>query len=147
MYLKIYITFFVFLLFSFSGKAQDCTLDIGGKHTDTLIKIFQMNAEQISKMETLSAELEIEIKIVEDEIQKLFDNQPQSTPEELTALAEKYKVLQEKIVSASKAADKMLLSNFNERQYNRYLDLCSEAIRRPIRVVPVSLKDTIVDPE
>lgn len=147
MYSKIVVSFFVLLLFSFFGNAQDCTLDVGGKNTDILIKVFQMNAEQISKMEALGAELEIETKVVEDEIQKLFDNHPQSTPEELTTLSNKYKVFQEKIVMASKATDKMLLSSFNEKQYDRYLELCYEAIRKPIKVAPVSLKDTIVDPE
>ena len=147
MYSKIAVPFFILLLFSFFGNAQDCTLDVGGKNTDILVKVFQMNAEQIGEMETLGAELEIEIKVIEDEIQKLFDNHPQSTTEELTTLSVKYKVLQEKIVMASKATDKMLLSSFNEKQYDRYLELCYEAVRKPIKVLPVSIKDTIVNPE
>jgi len=138
MYLKITVSFFIMLLFSLWGNAQDCTLDIGGKNTDILIRVFQMNQEQITKMETLRAELEIETKVIEDEIQKLFDNHPQSSPAELTTLSQKYKVFQEKIVMASKASDKALLSIFNEKQYDRYLELCYEAIRRPLKVVPVS---------
>lgn len=147
MYSKIVVPFFVLLLFSFWGNAQDCTLDVGGKNTDILIKVFQMNEAQISKMETLAAELAIETKVIEDEIQKLFDNHPQSTPEELETLSNKYKVFQEKIVMASKATDKMLLSSFNEKQYERYLELCYEALRRPIKVKPISLTDTISTPE
>ncbi|MFK7813919.1 MAG: hypothetical protein AB8B59_15595 [Maribacter sp.] len=147
MYSKIVVPFFILLLFSFWGNAQDCTLDIGGKNTDILIRVFQMNADQINKMETLRAELDIETKIIEDEIQKLFDNHPQSTPDELTTLANKYKVMQEKIVMASRATDKLLLTEFNEKQYDRYLELCYEAVRKPIKVVPVTLKDTIIDPE
>lgn len=147
MHSKIVVPFFILLLYSFCGNAQDCTLDVGGKNSDILIKVFQMNAEQISKMETLRAELGIETKVIEDEIQKLFDNHPQSTPEELMTLSEKYKIFQEKIVMASKATDKMLLSSFNVKQYDRYLELCYEAVRMPIKVVPVSLKDTIVNPE
>jgi len=147
MYSKIVVPYFILLLFSLSGIAQDCTLDVGGKNTETLIKVFQMNEAQISKMEALRAELEIETKIIEDEIQKLFDNHPQSSTEELTTLSNKYKVFQEKIVQAAKATDKMLLSSFNEKQYDRYLELCYEAIRKPIKVVPVVLKDTVVTPE
>ncbi|MEP3211376.1 MAG: hypothetical protein ABJN95_19475 [Maribacter sp.] len=147
MYSKIVVPFFVLLLFSFWGNAQDCTLDVGGKNTDILIKVFQMNEAQISKMETLAAELAIETKVIEDEIQKLFDDHPQSTPEELETLSNKYKVFQEKIVMASKATDKMLLSSFNEKQYERYLELCYEALRRPIKVKPISLTDTISTPE
>ncbi len=147
MYSKIVVPFFVLLLCSFCGNAQDCTLDVGGKNTDILIKVFQMNEAQISKMETLRAELAIETKVIEDEIQKLFDNHPQSSPEELETLSNKYKVFQEKIVMASKATDKMLLSSFNEKQYERYLELCYEAVRRPIKVKPIGLTDTISTPE
>ena len=146
MYSKVIVSF-IALFVSLSVSAQDCTLDVGGKNTDVLVKVFQMNAAQVGNMETLSAELKLETKVIEDEIQKLFDSHPQSTPEELTTLSEKYKVFQEKIVMASKATDKMLLSIFNEKQYDRYLELCYEAVRKPIKVLPTSVKDTIVDPE
>lgn len=146
MNLKIVVSFIVLVFMSSYGFGQDCTLDVGGKNSDILIKVFQMNEEQVTKMEALRAELEIETKVIEDEIQKLFDNHPQSTPEELMTLSNKYKVFQQNIVLASKATDKMLLSIFNEKQYDRYLELCREAIRKPIKVVPVRFKDTIVDP-
>lgn len=147
MFLKTLGMFLTFFLCTFWGMAQDCTLDIGGKNGDTLIQVFQMNEEQIGQMETWRAELNIEIKVIEEEIQKLFDNHPQSTPEELTTLASKYKVFEQKIVDASKATDKKLLSIFNRKQYDRYLELCHEAIREPIQVVPLVLKDTVIDPE
>lgn len=147
MFLKTLGMFLTFFLCTFWGMAQDCTLDIGGKNADTLVQVFQMNEEQIGQMETWGAELNVEIKVIEEEIQKLFDNHPQSTPEELTTLAGKYKVFQQKIVDASKATDKKLLSIFNSKQYDRYLELCHEAIREPIQVVPLVLKDSVVDPE
>lgn len=147
MLLKTLGMFLTFFLYTFWGMAQDCTLDIGGKNGDTLIQVFQMNEEQISQMETWRAELNVEIKVIEEEIQKLFDNHPQSTPAELTTLASKYKVFEQKIVDASRATDKNLLSIFNSKQYDRYLELCHEAIREPIQVVPLVLKDTVVDPE
>jgi len=147
MFLKTLGMFLTFFISAFWGTAQDCTLDIGGKNTETLIGVFQMNKEQIAQMETWRAELDLEIKVIEDEIQKLFDNHPQSTPEELTTLANKYKVFEQKIVDASKAADKMLLANFNEKQYERYLELCHEAFRLPIKVTPVAFKDSIPEPE
>ncbi|KAG1654413.1 Dihydroorotate dehydrogenase (quinone) [Nymphon striatum] len=43
--------------------AQDCTLNIGGKNTEALVGVFQMNEEQIGQMETWRAELNIEIKV------------------------------------------------------------------------------------
>lgn len=136
-----------FSFFSFLGNAQDCTLGLNEKSSELFIKIFQLNEAQISKMEKWQAELQIETKTIEDEIEQVLASQPQSTPEELTALADKYLVLQQKIVAASRATDELMLSTFNEKQYERYLMLCHEVIRRPIRVVPMGLKTTIVDPE
>lgn len=147
MYLKAFVPVLFFLFFTLSGSAQDCTLDIGGKNGETLISVFQLNQTQIAQMETLSAELALTNKALEDDIQKLFDSHPQSTPEELTTLADKYRVLQQKMVDASWEADKKLLTIFNQKQYQRYLELCNEAIRKPIYVVPIGVKDSITDPE
>ncbi len=129
--------FLVACIFLFStGNAQDCTLGIGGKDTETIIKVFQLSDEQIGKMEGWSAELEIENRQIEEQIQELFDTHPQNTPEELTLLATKYKVLQEKMVNVSKAYDKKLLATFNEKQYKLYANLCEEAFRQPMIVNP-----------
>ena len=147
MFLKTLSMFLIFSLCTFWGMAQDCTLDIGGKNSDILIQVFQLNEEQVGHMKTWSAALKVENKVLEDEIQKLFDNHPQSTPEELTTLAAKYKVFQQKIIAASRATDKKLLSIFNVKQYDRYLELCNEAFRSPIKVLPVALKDSVVNPE
>ena len=147
MYLKAFVSVLFFLFFFLWGNAQDCTLDIGGKNDETLVKVFQLNEAQISKMKTFSAELALSNKGLEDDIQKLFDSHPQSTPEELTILAGKYRVLQQKMVNASWEADKKMLTIFNERQYQRYLELCNEAIREPIKVIPIGVKDSITDPE
>jgi len=147
MYVKAFVLVLFFSFFSFWGNAQDCTLNIGGKNAEILVKVFQLNEAQIEQMQAWSAELAITNKATEDDIQKLFDTHPQSTEEELTTLAEKYKVLQQKMVNASREADKRLLTIFNELQYKRYLQLCAEAIRRPIKVNPIGIRDSIVDPE
>ncbi len=147
MLLKTLRIFLFFNFFAFYGLAQNCTLNIGAENAETLANVFQMNKEQIAKMNQLSAELKIEVEVVEGEIQKLFAQQPQSTPEELSLLASKYKVLQQKIVQASIATDKKLLETFNVKQYQRYLELCNEALRDPIKVVPLPLKANEVNPE
>jgi hypothetical protein len=147
MYLKAFVSVLFFSFFSLCLSAQDCTLDIGGKNSETLIKVFQLNDVQVAQMETLSTELDLSNKALQEDIQKLFDSHPQSTPEELTTLADKYRVLQRKMVDASWEADKKLLTIFNERQYQRYLELCSEALRAPIKVIPTGVKDSIADPE
>ncbi|VAW09936.1 hypothetical protein MNBD_BACTEROID03-1871 [hydrothermal vent metagenome] len=151
MYYKIYVSVLLLLFVFYGGNAQDCTLNIGGENTKTLISVFQLNKAQINQMQAWSAELQIETKGLEDAIEKLFAEHPQSTQEELATLADKYKAIQQKIVNASKNADKNLLSVFNERQYDRYLALCYDAIRTPIEinttVVPDIQKDSVVDPE
>ena len=134
----------VFLMLFTSANAQNCTLDIGGKNIDLIVTVFQLNEAQVSTMEQLRSELDIKAKTVEADIQKLFEQHPQSSPEELTTLAGKYKVLQQELVAASFSSDKKLLATFNEKQYQRYLSLCNEALRDPIRVVPIQLGDSIV---
>lgn len=126
-----------------TANAQNCTLDIGGKNTKTIIDVFQLNEAQIATLETLRGELEVETQTIEDQIEKLLAEHPQSTEEELIKLAEKYKVLQQKMVSASYESDKKLLLQFNAKQYERYLQLCKAAIRRPIAVISKIYKDTI----
>ena len=145
--IKIFVSSLFFLFSALVVRAQECTLDIGGKNSEILIKVFQLNEVQITQMNAWSAELAETNKVVEDEIQKLFDSHPQSTPDELTTLAEKYKALQSKIVNASREVDKKLLTIFNERQYDRYLQLCAEAIRLPIKVIPIGVRDSLVVPE
>lgn len=146
MHPKVVYALVLLLFLSFSSNAQNCTLDIGGNNAEVVVGIFQLNETQIATMERLAGELEIENKTVEDDIKKLLNEHPQSTTEDLMTLADKYRKLQQKIVDASLAKEKELLSLFNEKQYERYLVLCNEAIRDPIRVVPISIKDTI-DPE
>jgi hypothetical protein len=138
--------FFIALcLILFTGNAQDCTLDIGGKNSETIVKIFQLNEQQLTTMEALRGDLEIERKSVEEQIEKLLAEHPQSKEEDLIVLADKYKVLQQKLVNISKAGDKKLLETFNSRQYERYLELCNEAIRRPIVVTPKNYEPSIDD--
>ena len=131
--------FAAFFLFISNGNAQalECTLDIGGKNTQNVSDIFQLNEGQKSQMEVLRAEYSAAYTTFEEQSQKLLDEHPQSTTEELTTLANKYRALQEKITEASRDIDKKLLSSFNQRQYDLYLSLCHEAFRRPIEVTPL----------
>ena len=129
--------------FTGSLQAQICTLDIGGKNAETMVTVFQLNEAQMTILEALQGELAVETKSINEQIEKLFAEHPQSTQEELIKLADKYKVLQQKMVTASYESDKKLLSEFNAKQYERYLQLCKAAIRRPISVVPKVYNDSI----
>lgn len=124
-------------------NAQTCTLDIGGKNAETMVAVFQLNEAQRARLKILQEELAVETKSLESQIEKLLADHPQSTEEELIKLADKYKVLQQKIVTASYESDKKLLSEFNAKQYDRYLQLCKAAIRMPIAIVPKVYNDSI----
>jgi len=126
----------IFSLLSYVSFAQlpDCTLDMGGQDSEMIIKIFQLNEEQIGKMEAWRAELDIKNRILQDQIAWLFENHPQGTEEDLINLSKKYNVLQRQIVSNSRTYDQMLLGALNERQFDRYIILCNEAMRKPLPV-------------
>jgi len=138
-FLRQFCAFAAFLLVVSNGNAQvhECTLDIGGKNSENVSEIFQLNEGQISLMEELREGYSIAYKAFEEQSQKLLDEHPQSTSEELTTLAGKYRALQEKITADSRQIDEELLTSFNQKQYNLYLSLCHEAFRRPIEVTPV----------
>lgn len=130
----LFLFFFAILTATVSGQLPDCTLDMGGQDSELIIKIFQLNEEQITKMETWRAELELKNRALVDQIQWLFDNHPQGTEEDLINLSKKYNVLQRQILSNSRTYDQMLLGAFNERQFERYTMLCGEAMRQPLPV-------------
>jgi hypothetical protein len=115
-------------------NAQDCTLAIGGRDADIIIQVFQLNNEQIAKMQGWGAELEKEMEAAQTQIDQLLESHPQETPEQLAQLATKYKGLQDRIVEISKSYDKKLLAIFNERQYRRYVGLCREVFLKPLPV-------------
>ncbi|MCW5517545.1 hypothetical protein [Muriicola sp. Z0-33] len=115
-----------------SAQLPDCTLSIGGKDTAVLIQVFQLNEEQKNTMEMWIGELQTQNKLIEDEIKVLLEKHPQSTQEDLETLAKKYKVLKDKMLAISKGYDSKLLGLFNPKQYQRYAELCNEALRKPI---------------
>lgn len=132
-----FVSFALFISYEGNAQVQECTLDIGGKNSESVSEIFQLNEGQKSQMEKLRAEYSIVYNAIDDQMQKLLSEHPQSTPEELLTLADKYKAFQEKIMMASKQIDEKLLSSFNQRQYSLYLSLCHEVFRSPIEVTPV----------
>ncbi|MFD2791451.1 hypothetical protein KCTC52924_02438 [Arenibacter antarcticus] len=113
---------------------QDCSLGIGASNMDTLIQVFQLRAEQKVKLEEYQAAVGVETQLLEDERKELFETHPQSTPDDLMTLASKYKVLEDKMKAVFKKYDLKLLGLFNEKQYQRYLSLCREVSRQPLRV-------------
>lgn len=128
--------FFGGLAMSLSGQTNECMLGLGGKDTETIIQVFQLNEEQVRKMEEFRAELSVANKAYKEEIQQLFDTHPQSKMEELEALATKYKALKDRVLENARQYDIRMLQLFNSRQYDRYLELCAAARRVPYEVSP-----------
>lgn len=129
------LVFFLSALFA-NAQDRDCMLGLGGSASETIIQVFQLNKEQIQKMNEWTAELKLSNKIYQDEITLLFDTHPQSKTEDLEALATKYKVLKDRVLANAKEYDMRLLELFNPKQYDRYLELCAAANRIPFQIVP-----------
>ena len=132
----VFLFFFGMLVFSSNAQERDCMLGLGGSSAETIIQVFQLNKEQIQKMNEWSAELKLSNKVYQEEITQLFDTHPQSKTEDLEALASKYKVLKDRVLANAMEYDMRLLELFNPKQYDRYLELCATANRIPYQVVP-----------
>lgn len=122
-------------------SGQDCTLGLGGKDSEIIRQVFQLNASQTQKMRAWEAELNLANEALEQEAVILLDTHPQNTLEELEALGKKYGKIRDAMVANAKSYDQLLLGTFNQRQYDLYLQLCREAVRNPL---PPSVE---VDPE
>ncbi len=132
----VFFFFFGMLIFSLNAQDRDCMLGLGGSSAETIIQVFQLNEEQIEKMDEWTAELKLSNKVYQEEITQLFDTHPQSKTEDLEALATKYKVLKDQVLANTKEYDRRLLKLFNPKQYDRYLELCATANRIPFQVIP-----------
>ena len=129
----------VLLVFNYTAaQLSDCTLAVGGKDTEVIIQVFQLNDAQQEKLMNWIGELQLYHKEKADEIRQLFDTHPQQTTEELEQLAEKYKGLRDEIEANSRAMDLKLIATFNQKQYERYVALCREAGREPMVVEVVA---------
>ncbi len=132
----ILVLFLIINYASIHAQNAECMLGIGGKNTETIVQVFQLNEEQIRKMEEWRAELAVANKAYQEEIDILFDTHPQGTMEELEALATKYRKLKDMVMENARAYDIRMLKIFNPRQYERYLELCASAQRAPYQVIP-----------
>ncbi|PWL38256.1 hypothetical protein DKG77_08230 [Flagellimonas aquimarina] len=127
--------FYFFLFANLYGMAQqDCILGIGGQDDEMISEVFQLNDEQMEKMRNWSAELRIRNEILKNQAEFLLKKHAQSSPEDLVAMSQKYKDILDSMKQNVLRQDKRLLSIFNEKQYNFYLELCSQLTLQPIYV-------------
>jgi hypothetical protein len=118
------------MLTRLAGQEADCTLGIGGRDTEVVVRVFKLSDEQQQQLSLWVSELQSYQKDMSEQVRELFDKHPQHNLEEIQTLASKYKVLREEIEATSKAFDRKLINIFDERQYAQYRQLCKEAKRQ-----------------
>ena len=118
--------------FNVYSQLEDCSLDIGGQDSEVLIGVFQLNEEQQSYLETWRGELSVRARAIEDQIRELLASHPQSTEADLFNLSKKYAKLKDQLVAITLEYDQRMLGIFNPKQYEFYIELCKEALRRPL---------------
>lgn len=141
--------FFVVAVFFTQGlwAQNDCILGVGVTSNETIIEVFQLNEEQADKMANFAAELQYRNELLNGQIENTRKKHPQSSKEDLMKLAEKYKIMMDSVEIIQKMIDKKVLTLFNKKQYDRYINLCQETYMRPIYVIPTTYVDSLKSPK
>ena len=143
-YLKCCFLTIVYLLFINDTTSQeDCILGVGITENETIIDVFQLNEMQSEQMINFSAELKYRNELLNNQAENILKRHPQSSTAELMVLAEKYNVIRDSMARIQRMIDIKTLKLFNEKQYKRYLELCTEAYRQPFRIIPTFDQDSI----
>ena len=114
------------------GQLQDCTLGLGNKDTEVIFQVFKLNEEQKVIAEALAAEYKTNSRLIQDQVDELFESHPQGTPEDLQRMAQKFDSLKVQLTSMSRSYDQKLIGLFDQKQYVVYLQLCREVMRKPL---------------
>ncbi len=118
----------------FCSAQAECALGIGGKNDEEIAEVFQLNDVQLEKLKNWSAELRVRNDFLKDQAKYLLKRNAQSSPEDLLSMSFKYRKLLDSMKQNLRMLDKRLLSIFNEKQYNLYVELCGQMMLRPIYV-------------
>lgn len=126
------------LLFSFlfivgiSNAQQDCYLGIGGKDDAVITEVFKLSEKQVEHLKNWGAELKFRNEIFKLKAENLLKNHAQASPEDLLKMSYNYRALLDSMAANMKMLDKRMLSTFNNKQYNLYIQLCNQTSRSPI---------------
>ncbi len=135
------------LLFGFLSHSvrpqADCLLGVGITENEVIADIFQMNDSQQEQLVNLAAELKYRNEILNNQLKNLYDRHPQNTVDGLNEMALKYRGIMDSMQSIQSMIDKRILSLFNPKQYELYIELCHQASRSPFVVVPKVYSDSI----
>ncbi|MGW9686948.1 hypothetical protein [Flagellimonas sp. 2504JD1-5] len=118
----------------FCSAQQECALGIGGGNDDAIAEVFQLNELQLEKLKNWSAELKVRNQYLKDQAKFLLKRNAQSSPEDLLSMSHKYRGLLDSMRQNVRMLDKRLLSIFNNKQYNLYMELCEQMMLRPIHL-------------
>lgn len=134
----------LFLILSSKSFAQaDCILGVGVTADSALVSVFQLNTSQIDKLTSYSEEVKYRQGILDNKLENIQKRNPQSNFSELSKLATDYNIIMDSMALVQTMIDKRLLALFNEKQYTLYRNLCREASRSPLVVVPLVYKDSL----
>lgn len=129
-------TFLSIILISgiFCSAQQECALGIGGGNDDSIAEVFQLNESQLEKLKNWSAELTYRNELLKDQAKFLLKRNAESSPEAMLSLSYKYRGLLDSMKQNVRMLDKRLLSIFNDKQYNLYMELCGQMMLQPIHL-------------
>ena len=124
--------FLIVSLITLKAAPQDCALGIGGTPPEQIAEFFQLEDWQQQRMHTWVAALEAENAPLQQKLDSLLQAHPQETPEQLTALGQKFEAIKERMVGNSLRYDRLLLGIFRPGQYRKYEAICQDVGRVPL---------------
>jgi len=119
-------------LTAWQAVAQECALGMGGTPPEQIAELFQLEDWQQQRMHTWLEALEAENAPLQKKLDSLLEVHPQETPEQLTALGQKFEAIKEQMVGNSLRFDRLLLGIFRPGQYRKYEAVCREVGRTPL---------------
>tara|TARA_R110000737_G_scaffold121267_1_gene153566 strand:- start:91 stop:543 length:453 start_codon:yes stop_codon:yes gene_type:complete len=140
---RLLVVFCSFLLLNKTYAQADCILGVGLTSDSIISDVFQLNEMQHEKLISFSAELKYRNDLLNNELQNVKSRHPQSNIKELSQLADKYKSVMDSMAQVQTMIDKRMLTLFNSKQYELYRNLCKEASRSPLIVIPTVYSDSI----
>jgi hypothetical protein len=105
---------------------------MGGTPPGQIARLFQLEEWQQKRMHTWVEALESENAPLQKKLDSLLEAHPQETPEQLTALGQKFEAIKELMVGNSLRYDRLLLGIFRPAQYRKYEAICREVGRMPL---------------
>ncbi|MCO5724047.1 hypothetical protein [Robiginitalea marina] len=126
----------LFVFFAMNAFAQeDCALGLGGADPNQIIEAFELDPVQQEKLLSWVEALKEENAPLQQKLDSLLAAHPQKTPEDLTALGQKYEVIKGRMVGNSARYDRLLLGILRPSQYRVYESLCRQVGRLPLEPV------------